>query len=156
MISPEYIKPTGVPYNGRTITRTPITSSYPRAIHDPVYVAPRPIVSRPVIVERPVYVEQPPVYVQQPVFVAQPTPPPPPPVISQPVYVTPPPAHVATSGADIAEAILFTAAVVGIVALIVIAPYCYKEEVCETISAGLAKCHIEEVCTTLWDRMMGT
>lgn len=54
--------------------------------------------------------------------------------------------RVTSLGEDIAGFLVLSALCIGAIALIVIAPRCHYEEICQGIGLGLDACHMEQVC----------
>lgn len=125
-VSGDYIRPTCSPFFGRTVTRTPVCSSYNSWFsnpfrsfwHTPVYSTP--------VYPTPVYTT---------------------PVHSRPTHI------VHDSSHPVVDALVTTAVLAGLIALVVLVPYCHTERVCKSIGNGLDSCHYDQVCGSLLDRI---
>ncbi len=52
--------------------------------------------------------------------------------------------------ASAVEVFFSTALVAGVLALAILTPSCYTQEVCNNIGFGLERCHLEEICHRLF------
>lgn len=143
-ISGNYFRPTSSCSNGRT-TRTRVSGSYVKPACGSFFsrgVTRTPVYSHSTWFSNPFrsFWYSPPVYtapVYTPTYMAAPIVPPPA-VVREPTPVT--------------DAILATALIVGLVALVAVAAsqqsICHLDRVCDNF--GLGPCVIEEVCTPIW------